>query len=466
MSSEDNEQMMEDSPEVAAAAAAPVGEAFDEAPAFVDPDDAVEVKVDDDAPMDDDDEGENIDAEQNTEEMKEEVVDMSRFKIESHGGPVYAVNCHFDATSQRMTVVTGGGDDRAFLHHLQGAVPATHALDHAHTDSVSAVALNLDFVSEDLTKTPRLAAVGAYDGAILLYDPDTGAKVHSFEGPTDVEWAAFHPKGGSVLLVGSAADNTLWMFHIPLKKCLQVFVGHEASVTAGDFSPDGRWALSASADGTVRLWAPRTGVCKHVFRFHNVGEDPAGLTCMAIGGGSDGQLVVVGAEDGQAHVCHIGSKKVVASVRHTDMNPAPNAMQDEAEEGTAVSVEAAGFAPCNPNWFATGGVDGVLKIWDLANGAQCRQTCRLSDTSDGITRLRWHTSLPLCFTASTSGVIRLWDARNGSLLSSLTGHADVINDLNVCFADEARALICTASDDKTVRLFELDIQAALQGTQV
>ena len=297
----------------------------------------------------------------------------------------------------------------------------------------------------------------------MLYDPDTGAKLHSFEGPTDVEWAAFHPKGGSVLLVGSAADNTVWMFHIPLKKCLQVFVGHEASVTAGEFSADGRWALSASADGTVRVWAPRTGVCKHVFRFHSVGEEAAGLTCMAINGGSDGQLVVVGAEDGQAHVCHIGTKKVVASVRHADT---PTKMEEEGD-GAALSVEAAGFAPCNRNWFATGGVDGVLKIWDLANGAQCRQTCQPSNANEGITRLRWHPTLPLCFTTSTSGAICLWDARNGTLLTTLTGHGGVINDLSICYTDGGKkALICTASDDKSVRLFELDISATMQAAPV
>jgi len=304
--------------------------------------------------------------------------------------------------------------------------------------------------------------------AILLYDPDTGAKLHSFEGPTDVEWAAFHPKGGTVLLVGSAADNTVWMFHIPSKKCLQVFVGHEASVTCGDFSPDGRWALSASSDGSLRVWAPRKGICKHIFHFHNVGEDPAGLTCMATNGGSDGQLVVVGAEDGQAHICHIGTKKVVASVRHSELNSTTSsAMEDDEAEGAAISVEAVGFAPCNPNWFATGGVDGVLKIWDLANGAQCRQTCRASDINEGITRLLWHSQLPLCFTASTSGVIRLWDARNGTLLSTLTGHIDTINDLSICYADEgSKALIASVSDDKTIRLFELDISAALKAAQV
>jgi ribosome assembly protein SQT1 len=193
---------------------------------------------------------------------------------------------------------------------------------------------------------------------------------------------------------------------------------------------------------------------------------------MAINGGSDRQLVVVGAEDGQAHVCHIGSKKVVASVRHAEvtntMAPFGTAggMEEDGDEdgagASAVSVEAVGFSPQNPNWLATGGVDGVVKIWDLANGAQCRQTCRPVQSGEGVTRLRWHPVQPLVFTASTSGAIRLWDARNGSLLSTLTGHGDVINDLSISYIDGGnKALICTVSDDKTVRLFQLDVLAAL-----
>ena len=53
---------------------------------------------------------------------------------------------------------------------------------------------------------------------------------------------------------------------------------------------------------------------KHVFR---LGE--AGLTCMASKGGSDGMMVIVGGEDGKAHVCHIGSKKVVATLQHFEV---------------------------------------------------------------------------------------------------------------------------------------------------
>lgn len=268
-----------------------------------------------------------------------------------------------------------------------------------------------------------------------------------------------------VLLAGSVSDGTIWMYHLPTSKCMQVFVGHESGVAAGSFTPDGRWALSASSDGTMRVWAPRTGVSKHVFRLGD-----AGLTCLAVNGGTDGQLVVVGGEDGQAHVCHVGTKKVVASLRHFE--PPHNAANNQDEDmELPMSVEAVGFAPAavNPNWVATGGVDGVLKIWDLANDGQCRQVCRyVTDdeaTAGGITRLQWHPTLPLVFTSSSDGVVRVWDARNGSLVKSLTGHSDMINDLDVCFIEPEKeggtAVIVCGSDDNSVRVYEVIVKDAL-----
>jgi WD40 repeat protein len=283
----------------------------------------------------------------------------------------------------------------------------------------------------------------------------------------------------SVLLAGSG-DGTLWMFHIPLNRCLQVFVGHEQAVTAGCFSPDGKWALSASSDGTLRIWAPKTGLNKHVFRFGG-----AGLTCMASKGGTDGMLVIVGSEDGQAHVCHTGSKKVVASLRHFQI-PASgvgknngntmateSANNDEEEEMEyPSSVEAVGFSPSQPNWCATGGIDGKLKIWDLTNG-QCRQICDPTATevngdkadtdavTDSITRILWHPTLPFVFSSTINGRVRVWDARNGNLLRTLSGGstAEQINDMDIQFLPNGSAIIVAAGDDKVVRVFELDTNA-------
>lgn len=486
----------------------PDGDA-DDAPAFIDMATAVEVDVPDrnpdDAVADADDAAMEEDAGDDGGLASKRpptdagatsaaaAVDRSKATFASHGDAVYAVASYYDAASRTLTVASGGGDDRACLHRLtasasdDGSSPprtATIPLSHPHTDSVSCLAFNAPYVASDVSgETQRsLLAAGSYDGSIVLYDAADGSLVRVLEGPSDVEWTTFHPKGGTVLLAGSMADGTVWMYHVPSHACLQVFVGHEGGVVAGAFTPDGRWVVSAGRDGTCRVWAPKTGMSRHVFRLvegaagGGGGGDDAGpgLTCLAVGGGADGRLAVVGGEDGRAHVVHVQGKKLVATLPHFEESQQQqerrNAHEDEMDEdieGEARSVEAVGFCPPDvpgtAGWCATGGVDGALKIWNLTTAgaggsAQLRQRCVRGDDAGGaagITRLTWHATLPLVICSYTDGAVGVWDARTGALAGSLTGHGDMINDMSVNFVEGSNiAVICTGSDDRTVKVFE------------
>mmetsp|Transcript_41013 Transcript_41013/g.73948 ORF Transcript_41013/g.73948 Transcript_41013/m.73948 type:complete len:170 (+) Transcript_41013:324-833(+) len=165
---------------------------------------------------------------------------------------------------------------------------------------------------------------------------------------------------------------------------------------------------------------------RHVFRLMDSiaggdGQPGPGLTCLAVGGGQDGQLAICGGEDGKAYVVHISGKKLVAKLPHFEeqkntMNTAET-LADQNEEPEARSIEAVGFCPATihgtAHWCATGGVDGILKIWNMnvATGggtAQLRQRCVREDQPQGlagITQLQWHASLPLVICSYTDGVV-------------------------------------------------------------
>ena len=551
----------------------------DDAPTFIDMNSAVEVDVPDVRPGEDDynfdddamamvdvaamDEevegGMGIDDDDDDQPIGRD--DSSSHTFATHGDSVYAISSHHDASTNALLIASGGGDDRAYLHIITGMMGGSTgsassgrttrsvSLTHPHADTVSCSSFNSPYVNSDVSgKVQRqLLAVGSYDGCIALYDIDElrkramigddgdsegeGGDVIAFdpaillEGPTDVEYVSFHPRGGSVLLAGSVSDGTVWMYHVPstgnVGRCMQVFVGHEGGSTCGTFTPDGRWVITIGTDGTCRIWAPKTGASRHVFRLveRNGDEDGGGggggLTCLAVGGGQDGQLAACGGEDGCAYLVHVSGKRVLARLTHHEAGTSSvatprnnNDMHDDddddaggvggGEEEEARSVEAIGFCPSDvvgtSNWLATGGVDGVLKIWNTnvggGGGAQMRHRCvrpcvrpRGVDEGDddddddvgvamtmaGITRLRWHASVPLVLCSYTDGVVCAWDARSGTLVRTLAGHGDMINDMSVTFVGGVdggvgggkgvatgamTTVVVTGSDDRTVKVFE------------
>jgi len=422
------------------------GDEFDEfdleSPAYIDVSSAIEVPDDNGRnPMEEDEDSDGV------SEMQDEVMndndniieDCSSFKMEVHTDSIYSVVIDNDG----FTVASGGGDDVAYIHNLNDK--ESSRLDFHHKDSVSCLSYQAKFsssVSSSNLKNASLLAVGSYDGTIQLYDKiDNFKKIGSLEGPSDIEWLCWHPKGGTVLLCGST-DGTVWMFHVPSKKCMQVFVGHNQEVVAGSFTTDGKLALSAGTDGTVRLWAPKSGICRHSFPL------TSSITCMDI----FRDLALFGCENGTARLIHLKNKKILATLNHVDHTIT-----------NIVTVESVAFSTIDSfQWCATAASDGLLKIWDLSfEPPQFRLACSHHNDLNKkerivITRMKWHPVLPIIVTAASDAIVRIWDSRSGQCLKTLTGHTDIINDMDICLMENNLDLrIVTGSDDCTVRVFDV-----------
>jgi WD40 repeat protein len=68
--------------------------------------------------------------------------------------------------------------------------------------------------------------------------------------------ANFSPDGTQVV---SASDNgTLKLWWVSDGQLIKSFEGHSGPVTSANFSPDGTLVVSASWDNTVKLWRVNT----------------------------------------------------------------------------------------------------------------------------------------------------------------------------------------------------------------
>ncbi|KXS18604.1 WD40 repeat-like protein [Gonapodya prolifera JEL478] len=374
------------------------------------------VEDDGDVAMDSDDEDgaqEPPEGEDNGEEEQENIKDDSVAGFLGHNGSVFCVA--LSPTDQTLAV-SGGEDDKAYVWRTNTGQPSFEL--SGHTDSVIAAAFSND---------GKYVATGGMDGLVKVWSTSDGKLVQNLQGPSEVTWNQWHPRG-PVILAGTS-DGSLWMWNAPTGSCMSVFTGgHAAPVSCGMFTPDGKAIVSGSEDGSFVTWDPKNGQVVRKLSPGDARWHSGTLTCVDVK--ADATVAGTGSEDGTAKLVHLGNGKILGSF-----------------EGHSDSVEAVGFSPTLPV-FATGSLDGSLKLWDV-------QTMRLRHTlshDDGITHLAWHSSSPLITTSSTDRTVRVWDARSGSCERTWTGHRQPILDFAITRDGSS---VVTASDDWSALVFRM-----------
>jgi WD40 repeat protein len=96
-------------------------------------------------------------------------------------------------------------------------------------------------------------ASASEDETIRLWNAASGAEKQVLEGhENSVNAVAFSPDGQTV--AAASEDATIWLWDAASGAEKQVPEGHENWVNAVAFSPDGQTVASASEDETIRLW--------------------------------------------------------------------------------------------------------------------------------------------------------------------------------------------------------------------
>jgi guanine nucleotide-binding protein subunit beta-2-like 1 protein len=145
---------------------------------------------------------------------------------------------------------------------------------------------------------------------------------------------------GHFALSGSA-DKTLRLWDLTNNKTRTKFVGHKNDVTSVAFSADNRQIISGSRDGTMKVWNT-LGDCKDTF-VHNDWVTSVKFSLQ---------------NSVEPHAVSVGYDK---SVRVWNLNKKSLAKNLTGHTGI---LNAVAVAP-NGTLCASGGKDGKVKVWDL-----------------------------------------------------------------------------------------------------
>jgi WD40 repeat protein/serine/threonine protein kinase len=244
----------------------------------------------------------------------------------------------------------------------------------------------------------------------------------TFRGHAARVWsAAFSPDGRRV--VTASDDGTAKVWEVASGQTVMTLPGHEDWVRSAAFSPDGRRIVSGSKDCIVRVWDAVTGVEIRRLLGHRA-------AIRTVSFAHDGRRIVTACQDGTAQSWDADTGLPLVTFR-----------------GHSNWVFSAAFAS-DGRHIVTAGDDGTARIWD-ADGGQ--ELLRLEGHIGNVRTAVFSPDSQLVVTAGQDRTARIWDAVSGRARRVLTGHQG--NVFCAAFSPDGRHLV-TTSGDQTVRIWD------------
>jgi WD40 repeat protein len=229
-------------------------------------------------------------------------------------------------------------------------------------------------------------------------------------------------KHGHVLCSGSA-DTRIKIWSLINFECIETIEAHDQPINALRLTVNGH-LLSASDDGTIKLWQVDGGILlremgTHESAVHALALDKSEKRLMS--GDWSGHVKVWDVESGEcvhtikAHKCGVNALLV-------------------NRDGELISA----------------GFDKSVKKWGLVAG-ECFRTIKQAHGSS-VLALAINQSKNVLISASFDATLKMWDINSGVLIRTLLGHKFSVNAVVVT----ENGILCSGGDDFMIRMWDAE----------
>ena len=261
--------------------------------------------------------------------------------------------------------------------------------------------------------------------------PPGASLVRTLDGHTDwVRGVALSRDGRRA--VSASQDETLKVWDVETGRELRTLRSLTGFVLGVALSGDGRRAVSACSDHTLRVWDVETGRELHTLQGHT-------SSVLGVALSWDGRRAVSASGDNTLKVWEVETGRELRTLEgHTD-----------AVQGVALSGDGRRAVSASK--------DDTLRVWDVETGRELRT---LRGHTGRVNGVALSGDGQRAVSASDDSTLKVWDVETGREFRTLLGHTDAVTGvtlrvLGVALSGNGRRAV-SASDDHTLKVWDVE----------
>ena len=283
------------------------------------------------------------------------------------------------------------------------------------------------------------------------------------DGP--VTMARFSPQGDLVVTASQDGTARVWSAEsgIPVGQ----FLKHQARVNHAEFHPDGRQILTASSDGTAQRWEAQTGEkigspLRHQSSIATARFNPTGTQIATLSDDGVARLWETSSGIKKLEIGSSDERCIFAGFDPTGEHLITSIAQVSLKIWSAKTGKlrfeirdrsrSSSFLTVHPSkpWLATANLEGMANVWNLETE---RALHKPVEHLDRVINVQYSPDGGRLATASSDGTVRLWNAFNGTPIGPKMSHDEALTAVR--FSPDGLKLV-SASRDFTARIWDPD----------